>query len=77
MVLADKTLFVAGTQGDWSHSADVFEGREGITLLAVSANDGQTIAETPLNAFPVFDGMSAAYGKLFVCDDSGTITCLE
>ena len=77
MVLADRTLFVAGAQGDWSHSDDVFEGRKGITLLALSASDGKAIAETPLDAFPVFDGMSAAYGTLFMSDDSGTITCLE
>jgi len=77
MVLADQILFVAGAKGDWSHSDDVFEGRKGVTLLAVSASDGKAVAETPLDAFPVFDGMSVAYGKLFVSDDSGTITCLE
>jgi hypothetical protein len=77
MVLADRTLFVAGAKGDWSHSDDVFEGRMGVTLLALSASDGKAVAETPLDAFPVFDGMSVAYGKLFVSDDSGTITCLD
>ena len=77
IVLADQTLFVAGAKGDWSHSDDVFEGRMGITLLALSARDGEAVAETPLDAFPVFDGMSVAYGKLFVSDDSGTITCFE
>jgi len=77
MVLAGETLFVAGAKGDWSHSDDVFAGRKGITLMALSAADGKVVAETPLDAFPVFDGMSAAYGKLFVSDDGGTITCLE
>jgi hypothetical protein len=77
MALADQTLFVAGAKGDWSHSADVFEGRKGITLLALSASDGEAVGETSLDAFPVFDGMSVAYGKLFVSDDSGTITCLD
>jgi outer membrane protein assembly factor BamB len=77
MVLADQTLFLAGAKGDWSHSDDVFEGRKGITLLALSASDGKAVAETPLDAFPVFDGMSVAYGRLFVSDDGGTITCLE
>ena len=48
-----------------------------VTLLALSASDGEAVAETPLGAFPVFDGMSVAHGKLFVSDDSGTITCLE
>jgi len=77
MVLADETLFVAGAKGDWTHSEDVFEGRKGITLVAVSAEDGKTVAETPLDAFPVFDGMSVAYGKLFVADDGGMVTCFE
>ncbi len=77
MVLADRTLFVAGAKGDWSHSGDVFEGRRGVTLLAVSTSDGETVAETPLDAFPVFDGMAAAHGKLFVSDDRGTVTCFE
>ena len=77
MILAGQTLFVAGAKGDWSHSDDVFEGRKGVTLVAFSAGDGKAVAEVPLDAFPVFDGMSAAYGKLFVSDDSGTITCFE
>ncbi len=77
MVLADETLFVAGAKGDWSHLDDVFEGRKGVTLLALSASDGKAVGETPLDAFPVFDGMSAAYGKLFVSDDSGMLTCLD
>jgi outer membrane protein assembly factor BamB len=75
MVLADRTLFVAGPKGDWINSADVFEGRKGISLSALSAADGRVIAEIALPALPVFDGLSAAYGQLFLSDEKGVVTC--
>ena len=66
---------VAGPEGDWINSSDVFEGRREIKLAAISASDGKTVSNVELKALPVFDGLSAAYGRLFLSDEQGTVTC--
>jgi hypothetical protein len=43
--------------------------------MAVSAADGKKLAECVLPAPPVFDGMSAAGGRLFVSTTSGEVVC--
>ena len=75
MVLSKDTLFIAGPKGDWMHSSDAYEGREGIALLAVSASTGTTAAEYALPELPVFDGMSAAYEGLYLSLRDGSVTC--
>lgn len=75
MLLANQTLFIAGAKGDWLSSQDAYEGANGIALIAVSASDGKTIAEHTLPAHPVFDGMSAAYGRLYVSLQNGSVVC--
>jgi len=77
MVLADRTLFVAGPLGETRRSIDAFEGREGIRLRAVSTADGRTLAEYPLDALPVFDGMAAAGGRLFLATRDGRVVCFN
>jgi hypothetical protein len=77
MLVADQTLFVAGPKGDWIHSSEAYEGGHGIALMAISAMDGKTLAELPLADIPVFDGMSAAYGKIYISDESGSISCFR
>lgn len=78
MVLAGDTLFVAGppdvvTPGDpWA----ALEGRGGASVQAISAADGSTLGEMKLESPPVFDGMAAAYGRLYVSTQDGSITCL-
>jgi len=57
--------------------AELFTGSEGSVLCAVSARDGETIAETRLDVLPVFDGMIAAGGKLFMSTVDGKVVCLE
>ncbi len=75
MVLADKTLFVAGPRVDEKHSQEAFEGAEGIVLRALSATDGEKLAEVELAAMPVFDGLVAAGGKLYLATTGGKVTC--
>jgi len=53
------------------------KGEFGATLTVVSAASGETISETKLDAPAVFDGMSAAYGKLFISDTQGNVVCLK
>ncbi len=72
----EKRLFVVGAKGDWVISRDAYEGREGCVLRVISVKDGSIIAEQSLPHLPVFDGLSASDGKLFVSFTDGCILCL-
>jgi len=77
MAAAGETLFIAGPSdvapADDPHAA--FEGRLGARLRAVSTGDGSTLAEWNLPSTPVFDGLSAAAGRLFLSTADGNLTC--
>ena len=60
MALAADTVFVAGKAG---------------RLLALAASDGRKLAERELPA-PVWDGLAAAYGRLYVATRDGRLLCL-
>jgi hypothetical protein len=87
MVLAGDNLVVAGPpdvgQKDekvlaFSNEKDAlagFEGRKGVVLRIVSAKDGAKRFETPLTAMPVFDGMAAANGAVFIALQDGAVEC--
>jgi len=94
MVLADKTLFVAGPpdvddeHAGWGkhldHEVDArhrqqvaaMEGKMGGLLWVVSAADGQKLAEYKLDSVPVFDGMIAANGQLYLATKDGQVLCM-
>jgi len=77
MVLAARTLFIAGApdvikkDDPWA----AFEGRTAAALWAVSAADGKKLAEYKLDAPPVFDGIAAASGRLYVVMADGGVCC--
>jgi hypothetical protein len=87
LVLADTTLFLAGppelddtrrselTLEDAGKAEAVFLGRQGASLCAVAAADGRQLAESKLASPPVFDGMIAARGRLFVSLQNGSLVC--
>lgn len=78
MVKASNILFVAGPP-DVFDSKDpyaAFEARKGSHLVAVSAADGNKLSEMLLEFPPVFDGMIAAGGRLFVSLEDGSIVSL-
>ena len=83
MVLACDTLFLAGTPGledrkwDTQSALDAHMGKQGGLLLAVSASDGNKLAELKLNAPPVFDGLIAAAGRLYLAGTDGYVLCLN
>lgn len=56
--------------------AEALEARHGGRLLVVSAKDGQTAATYDLESPPVFDGMAAAGGRLYVSTKSGQVVCI-
>lgn len=75
---AGKTLFVAG----WPDVIDpkdpfaAIEGRKGGVLWVFAAADGKKFAEHKLDSPPVFDGLIAAGGALYVSCENGSVVCL-
>lgn len=57
--------------------AAAFEGEKGGLLWAVSAEDGKKLAEHKLDSPPVFDGMVAANGKLYLVTMDGNVICMK
>ncbi len=86
MVLAHQTLFVAGPRDkvdEVPHDpagvdplAEALEARRGGSLLCVSATDGKTLDDHELKSPPVFDGMAAAQGRLYLSTKMGEIVCM-
>ena len=78
MVLAGRHLFVAGPPDvvDTEDPMAAFEGRKGALLRVHSAADGKALAEYKLDAPPVFDGLIAANGQLYLSLENGTVLCM-
>ena len=90
MTLAGKTLFLAGPE-DVLHEEGTAKGKEdqilaqeaallgksGAVLWAVSAESGAKLHEYKLASPPVFDGMAAANGKLYLAARDGCVLCFE
>jgi outer membrane protein assembly factor BamB len=78
MVAAKNALFIAGPPDELDPHDPMasFEGRRGAVLWAVSKEDGQKLAEHKLDSPPVFDGMAAAAGQLYLSTLDGRVTCL-
>ncbi|UCF16464.1 MAG: PQQ-binding-like beta-propeller repeat protein [Phycisphaerales bacterium] len=53
-----------------------YEGKRGALLLGITAEQASQSFKLELPAPPVWDGMAAAEGKLFVCGVDGHVTCL-
>ncbi len=51
----------------------LFKGKEGGVLWAVSASDGKKLADYKLESLPVWDGMIAAGGKLYLTTINGEV----
>jgi hypothetical protein len=76
MVLTDEVLFVAGPLGDPLTTRAALDGEVPASLLAVSPSDGSVLAEMTLPATPVWDGMAAAAGHLYLALANGDVLCL-
>ena len=51
------------------------EGRKGALLWVVSASDGKKLAQYNLESVPVWDGMAAANGRLYLSMKNGRVLC--
>ena len=86
MVLAGETLFVAGPLDEVKEIphqpaevdplAEALETARGGRLLAVSTSDGKTLADYELTSPPVFDGLAAAQGGLYLSTKNGDVVCM-
>ena len=88
MVLGKDRLAVAGPRGSGEKDPNLlaftnesearagFEGKKGVSLRIVSAADGKTLSECELPAMPVFDGLAAANGRLYLSTLDGKVLCL-
>ncbi|MCK5175434.1 MAG: PQQ-like beta-propeller repeat protein, partial [Planctomycetes bacterium] len=81
MVLAGETIFAAG----WVDEVriDIKEGTPSANqkpptaeLRVMSVDDGKQLAKYKLDCEPVFDGMAAAYGRLYIPLKNGKIVCM-
>ena len=63
-------------QAELTRQAEALEGRHGGRLWAVSTQDGRPTARYSLEVPPVFDGMAAAGGRLFMTALDGSVRCL-
>ncbi|MCZ6794506.1 MAG: LamG domain-containing protein, partial [Planctomycetota bacterium] len=58
-----------------ARQAAALEGENGGHLWAVSSTDGKQLAEVPLKSLPVWDGMAAARGRLYLATQDGKVVC--
>jgi hypothetical protein len=78
MVATRGRVYVAGPPDVLKKGDELaaFEGRAGGRLRVVDAADGRTTQELKLDSPPVFDGMIAAYGRIYVATEDGKLLCL-
>ena len=76
MVLAGNVLFVAGPPAEARHVAPTPGTSHGALLIALSVADGTELARCPLGAPPVFDGMAAAHGRLYLALENSRLVCM-
>jgi outer membrane protein assembly factor BamB len=79
MALAGDKLFIAGPPDVVPEDDPLaaFEGRKGADLWAVSASTGQKLSEIRhLESPPVYDGLIAAKGCLYISTADGAVHCL-
>jgi len=77
MVRTRNSLLVAGPPDvcEADDPAAALEGRAGAVLMIIDPATGKKQFESKLDMPPVFDGISAADGKLFVSLENGWIEC--
>jgi len=79
MIAADKTLFMAGPPDIFKaeEPAATYAGKKGGLLYVAAAPDGRELARYKLESPPVFDGMAAAQGRLYLATVDGCVLCFE
>jgi hypothetical protein len=79
-VIGDETAAASygfpDVQASLAEQDAALRGERGALLRAVSAADGAELGQWELPAPPVWDGMAAAAGRLYVATMDGKVLCL-
>ncbi len=78
MVKTRDRLFVAGAPDILKPDDPLaaFEGRAGGKLRVIDPETGEALRDYDLASPPVFDGLIAAYGRLYLAARDGKLTCM-
>ena len=82
-IQATRELLKAATTDDYEPPAvlkdatDTFLGKNGGCLVALDKADGKQLLKIKIDTLPVFDGLIAANGRLYMAGQDGTLVCLE
>jgi len=60
-----------------ARQVSAIKGKGAAMLVSVSTDSGKKLGELKLDASPVFDGLAAAGGKLFISMMDGSVVCCE
>jgi outer membrane protein assembly factor BamB len=58
-----------------AEQSELLQGKEGGLIWAVSAQNGKKLAEYKLDSLPIWDGMIAVGGKLYMTTMNGEVAC--
>jgi outer membrane protein assembly factor BamB len=78
LVLAGDRLVLAGAPDELDPEDPMagFEGRNGCVLQVLDTTTGKVVEQGELDSPPVWDGMCAAQGRLYVSTMDGRVLCL-
>ena len=78
MIKCGEHLVVAGfiKEGSAEHAYGTPIEEKGVLLL-LAADSGETTSRIDLDSPPIFDGIAAANGKLYVSCEDGSVLCLQ
>jgi hypothetical protein len=65
------------TQAQLQRQLEAAEGKHGGVLWAVGKDGGDVLARYALDTVPVFDGMAAARGRVYLSTLDGHLVCLD
>ena len=71
-----KNIYEPKTLQNAEAQLKALQGAKGSALWALSAETGEKLSECALPSAPIYDGMAAAYGKLYVALADGSVVCL-
>ncbi|MDP6635391.1 MAG: PQQ-binding-like beta-propeller repeat protein [Phycisphaerae bacterium] len=74
---AVRALDAPETRTGLADQLAALEGKKGGHLWAVSTVDGEKLSELKLDSVPIFDGMAAAGGKLYMATVDGKVVCFD
>ena len=78
MVLAGDQLLLAGPPdlADPEENLAAIEGRRQAELLVLRTDNGATVSRCTLESPPIYEGLAAVGGKLYLCTMQDRVVCL-